>query len=105
MTAVFIPGNLLLCEDCRAACVRAAKKAKTGTRDHYEDKDDKVDREQERQEVMDAGRQSGNIHDATSLGPQTVPQAVIPTDIPAGAGGDTPHEQHEASSPRETALL
>ena len=105
MTAAFIPGNLLLCEDCRAACVQAAKKAKTGTRSHYEDKDEKVEREQERQEGMDSGRQSGNLHDASSPGPQTVLQAGIPAGIPAGAGGDTRHEQHEASSLRATTLL
>ena len=58
MTAAFIPGNLLLCEDCRAACVRAAKKAKTGTTRHHEDKGLIVKKDQGKQETRDTGKQS-----------------------------------------------
>ena len=61
--AAFIPGNLLLCEDCRTACARVAKKVRTETKSHHEDKSVTVKKAQEKREATDAGRKSQDRHD------------------------------------------
>ena len=61
--AAFIPGNLLLCEDCRIACFRLTKRAKMEKRSHHEDKRTMETEAQEKREENGAGKNHQGGHD------------------------------------------
>ena len=53
--AAFTPGNLLLCADCRIACVEMAKRARAETKSQNEDKRTAVTETQEKRAATDDG--------------------------------------------------
>ena len=65
--AAFIPGNLLLCEECRIACFRLMKRAKMEKKGHHEDKRMMETEAQEKREEKGAGKdhQAGRDRDFT----------------------------------------